>query len=262
MTGPPDGSSPRADLALHPVRPRRSLHRAPAPCGRCPDSAPSHVARHDRLQWRLVAEAATLRLLRQLDELALPIRIRSASGAAGSTLLAATDGRHRAEPRRRSGEPFSASHVGRLRHDIGHHCWGRLVGQTNDVAAFRRLFGDERRGDTDAVERDGSGATWDRTRFVTGCAASHPLEDWAETFAHYLHIVDAHDTAIAHDPTPPDGGDDTGSFELADILAAWRQTATGADAVVEPTGVVVDKLAFVHRQVGAHIRRDRFYATH
>ena len=118
----------------------------------------------------------------------------------------------------------------------------------------------------------------DRTRFVTAYAASHPLEDFAETFAHYLHIIDALDTAAAHHLVPPDSTgvvvtDDLAALELDDVLDAWRPInvavneiaeTLGAPAVYpfEPTGVVVDKLAFVHRQVADHSERDRFYAIH
>jgi hypothetical protein len=94
---------------------------------------------------------------------------------------------------------------------------------------------------------------------MTAYAASHPLEDWAETFAHYLHIVDALDTAIANGLTPADLGADT---DFADILDAWRPVNAAITAVAaavgmppiypfDPSGAVVDKLTFVHDRVAA-----------
>jgi hypothetical protein len=193
--------------------------------------------------------------------------------------LAETDDQHRDELRRRLGEPFRTV-IGHLRHEIGHHYWGRLVGQTNEIDRFRRLFGDERGDYARAVDRHYSGgnAAWDPTRFVTAYAASHPLEDWAETFAHYLHIIDAVDTAVAHDLIPSDRtgmlvADAIGDLELADVLEAWRPINAAVNAIAEtlgapavypfdPVGAVVDKLAFVHGQIAAHTERDRFYADH
>jgi hypothetical protein len=256
-------------------------------------------ARPDAVEAWMTAEAAKRRLVHQLDELALPIEIRSTAAPEGLAFdlvhlpgeggitghldgvvtldLAETDDQHRDELRRRLGEPFRTV-IGHLRHEIGHHYWGRLVGQTDDLGRFRQLFGDERDDYRRAVERYYAvgNAEWDRTRFATAYAASHPLEDFAETFAHYLHILDATDTAIAHDLCPPDS---TGvivtkavtNVEFDDVLDAWRPINTAVNAIAEtlgapavypfePTGAVVDKLAFVHRQVAAHTERDRFYA--
>ena len=246
------------------------------------------------------AEAAKRRLVHQLDELALPIEMRSDSmpdglvfdlvylpGEGGITGhldgvvtldLAETDEYHRDDLRRRLGEPFRTV-IGHLRHEVGHHYWVRLVGQTDEVERFRRLFGDEREDYSQAVERyyAGAGDSWDRTRFVTAYAAAHPLEDWAETFAHYLHILDVVDTAVAHHLVPADRAqmlvtDAVVSLEISEILDAWRPINSAVNAIAETLGAptvypfdpvdgVVAKLAFVHRQIGAHTVRDRFYAA-
>ena len=261
--------------------------------GRPDDGRPNAVK-----AW-MAAEAAKRRLVHQLDELALPIEIRSATAPDGLAFdlvslpgeggitghldgivtldLAETDEQHRDDLRRRLGEPFRTV-IGHLRHEIGHHYWGRLVGQTNEIGRFRRLFGDEQVDYARAVDQHYSGgnAAWDPTRFVTAYAASHPLEDWAETFAHYLHIIDAVDTAAAHHLVPPDRtgmlvADAVGDLEFTDILEAWRPINAAVNAIAEtlgapavypfePVGAVVDKLAFVHGQISAHTERDRFYA--
>jgi hypothetical protein len=257
------------------------------------------VGRPDAIEAWMAAESAKRRLVHQLDELALPIEIQSDAmpdgfvfdlvylpGEGGITGhldgvvtldLAETDERHRDDLRRRLGEPFRTV-IGHLRHEIGHHYFARLVGQSNDVGTFRRLFGDERDDYRQALERyyATAGDTWDRDRFVTAYAAAHPLEDWAETFAHYLHILDAIDTAVAHDLVPSARTLVThavSTLEFTDILDAWRPVNTAVNAIAEtvgspavypfePTGVVIDKLAFVHRQIAAHTTRDRFYADH
>jgi hypothetical protein len=258
------------------------------------------VGRPDAIEAWMAAESAKRRLIHQLDELALPIEIKTESmpdgfvfdlvylpGEAGITGhldgvvtldLAETDERHRDDLRRRLGEPFRTV-IGHLRHEVGHYYWARLVAQTNDVDAFRNLFGDATADYATALERHYAGAedTWDSTRFVTAYAASHPLEDWAETFAHYLHILDAIDTAVAHDLVPSRRAralvtGAVGSLPFNDILDAWRPVNTAVNAIAEtigrpsvylfePAGAVIDKLTFVHRQIAAHTERDRFYAS-
>jgi hypothetical protein len=257
-------------------------------------------ARPDAVVAWMAAEAAKRRLVHQLDELALPIDVRSSSvpdglafdlvhlpGEGGITGhldgvvtldLAEADDGHREDLRRQLGEPFRTV-IGHLRHEIAHHYWGRLVGQTDQLADFRRRFGDERVDYAAAVERHYAGVNgaWDPTRFVTAYAASHPLEDWAETFAHYLHIVDALDTAVAHDLIPSESrallvADPFATLEFDAVLDAWRPINIAVSAIAEtlggpavypfdPVGAVVDKLNFVHLQVAAHSERDRFYAV-
>ena len=67
-----------------------------------------------------------------------------------------------------------------------------LVRNRGCETAFRRLFGDERVDHRAVVEATTPAyrPAWDPTIDMTADVASYPLEDWAETFAHYLHIVD------------------------------------------------------------------------
>ena len=169
--------------------------------------------------------------------------------------------------------------IGHLRHEIGHYFWKRLVAQTDAVEAFRQLFGDERTDYAAAISRyyaEGPGV-WNPNRHVTAYAASHPLEDWAETFAHYLHIIDATDTAAAHHLVPDDraarlASEQVVTLDFETILEAWRPINTAVNAIAEtlgapiiypyqPAGIVIDKLSFVHRQVASHTERDNFYAV-
>ena len=94
-------------------------------------------------------------------------------------------------------EPYRTL-LGHLRHEVGHYYWSRLVAGSRWQEPFRQLFGDERADYAAALKRNydaGAPADW-RDRHITSYAASHPWEDWAETWAHYLHIVDGLDTAL------------------------------------------------------------------
>ena len=261
--------------------------------GRPDESNPAAV------QAWITAEAVKRRLVHQLDELALRIEIRSTAtpdglafdlvylpgtgGITGHTEgvvtldLCEADDVRRDELRRRLGEPFRTV-IGHLRHEIGHYYWNRLVAQTDAIDAFRQLFGDERADYAAAISNYYAygGEVWDPTRHVTAYAAAHPLEDWAETFAHYLHIIDATDTAAAHHLVPSERAAGLASqqvvrLDFRTILDAWRPINAAVNAIAEtvgasviypyePAGDVIEKLAFVHRQVAAHTERDNFYA--
>lgn len=87
--------------------------------------------------------------------------------------------------------------LGHFRHEVGHYYWDRLVRDTRHVEGFRRLFGDERADYAEALRRHhaaGAPDDWSNS-FVSAYASSHPWEDWAETWAHYLHITDTLETA-------------------------------------------------------------------
>lgn len=82
--------------------------------------------------------------------------------------------------------------VGHFRHEVGHYYWSRLVEHSPDLAPFRALFGDDR-ADYAASASDyyarGDAGGWEEN-YVSRYATMHPWEDFAETFAHYLHIVE------------------------------------------------------------------------
>ena len=94
-------------------------------------------------------------------------------------------------------EPYRTL-LGHFRHEIGHYYFA-LVTPGQARQDFERLFGDpaaDYRAALDRHYRDGPPSGW-RARFISSYATMHPAEDWAETFAHYLHIRDALDTAAA-----------------------------------------------------------------
>jgi hypothetical protein len=108
--------------------------------------------------------------------------------------VAEADDAEREKRRQQMREPYRTL-LGHFRHEIGH--WERLVKDTDWIAGFRRQFGDEREDYGHGLERyyrQGVTADWPE-RFVSAYASSHPWEDSAETWAHYLHMTDTLETA-------------------------------------------------------------------
>ena len=93
-------------------------------------------------------------------------------------------------------EPYRTL-LGHFRHEVGHYYWDRLVWGTGWMNGFHSLFGDETAGYAEALQRhydDGPAADWPQ-HYVSAYASTHPWEDWAECWAHYLHMRDTVDTA-------------------------------------------------------------------
>jgi len=90
--------------------------------------------------------------------------------------------------------------VGHFRHEIGHFYWDQLIQNTPRLEPFHKLFGDETFAYQQALDRhykEGPPADWP-ANFVSAYATLHPWEDWAETWAHYLHMIDTLDTARSY----------------------------------------------------------------
>lgn len=112
--------------------------------------------------------------------------------------LAEADDAEREERRTTMGEPYRTL-LGHFRHEIAHHYWDLLVANKPPIEQFRAVFGDERQDYAQALQNhyaNGAPAGWPE-RFISAYATSHPWEDFAETFAHYLHIVDTAEVAAA-----------------------------------------------------------------
>ncbi len=246
--------------------------------------------------WMLV-EASKRRLIHQLDHLGLPIEPRTPATPNGLVFdlvhvrgerrltdhldgvvtvdLTETDPVGRDGLQRARGERYRTL-IGHLRHEIAHHYWHRLVGQSDHLPAFRALFGDERADYASALERHYATpvVAWDEHCFVTRYAQVHPQEDWAETFAHYLHLADLVGTARAHGLIEPDTTPRTTPVTVhsafGPILHRWQRLARAlddlADAVgsapiypINSAGAVLDKLEFIHACIRDHANRGRFY---
>ncbi|WP_191601619.1 zinc-binding metallopeptidase family protein [Marinomonas algicola] len=86
--------------------------------------------------------------------------------------------------------------IGHFRHEVGHYYWDRLILKNKKgLRAFRKLFGDERVSYADSLKThyEMPNEHW-KENYISVYASSHPWEDWAETWAHYLHIVDTLET--------------------------------------------------------------------
>lgn len=183
------------------------------------------------LQEFALAEGAKRRLLFELGELGLQLpswreqegglafELLSSTGEAVTTGhadgvitldLAESDAAHREQMRAEMGEPYRTL-LGHFRHEVGHFVFGHLAPEGSEaLARCRALFGDDREDYAAALERhyaDGPPRDW-AERHVSAYATMHPYEDWAETWAHYLHIRDTAQTAVAYGvrvagPSPP-----------------------------------------------------------
>ncbi len=94
-------------------------------------------------------------------------------------------------------EPYRTL-LGHFRHEIGHYYWDRLIADTPWLEKFRDVFGDERVDYAASLKRnyeEGPPPDW-ANQHITSYASVHPWEDWAECWAHYLHVVDSLDTAL------------------------------------------------------------------
>jgi len=190
--------------------------------------------------------------------------------------LAESDDARREQRRAELGEPYRTM-LGHLRHELGHYFQPLIIDGDEDWAQARELFGDDRRDYERALERhyaEGAPEDW-AERYVSAYATMHPWEDWAETFAHYLHIRDTLQTAAEYGvsvrgpravnldrslkATPqPEAGDR--SFD--EVLDNWLPLTYALNAVNRSMGSddlypftlaepVIEKLRFVHHHVQA-----------
>ena len=104
----------------------------------------------------------------------------------------------REKSRKAMKEPYRTL-IGHFRHEVGHYYWDRLIDNTKFLSHYRALFGDDRQDYGEALQKhykNGAPANWNQ-HFISTYASSHPWEDWAETWAHYLHIMDTLQTGFS-----------------------------------------------------------------
>lgn len=116
----------------------------------------------------------------------------------GLITLALSEADDAERERRRSlmHEPYRTI-LGHFRHEVGHYYWDRLVADGGNQEECRAIFGDDEEDYEEALKRhyqNGAPADW-QDNFVSTYASTHAWEDWAETWAHYLHIIDSLETA-------------------------------------------------------------------
>jgi hypothetical protein len=244
-------------------------------------------------RWRAL-EAAKHRLFYTLLRLGLPLETRAENPTHGLAFdfLAETpaqpkvltghddglitialkegDDAERERMREQMGELYRTP-LGHFRHEIGHHYWDLLVRDTAHLDRFRALFGDERADYAEAlrahyarVHKPG----WQEF-FVSVYATSHPWEDFAETWAHYLHIVDTLEMAASfgisiHPKLTREAAlqaeidfDAYREEDMAAIVDAWLPLAFAVNSLNRSMGqpdlypfvlspAVVEKLGFIH----------------
>ena len=233
------------------------------------------------------AEQAKRRLIAELHELNLPVfgrHIDPQYGLAFDLLSSATehvltvhddglvtvdlaegDDVHREQMRVEMDEPYRTL-LGHFRHEIGHYYFYRLIGPAPEyLRRFTELFGDPTTDYQAAVDRHysmGPPVGWEQD-FVSSYATMHPAEDWAETFAHYLHIRSTLDTAAAYGLAPASATYQRrvlGPSAFDTMIDTWLPLAWSLNMVNRAMGKpdlypfvlpvpVLEKMRFVHTVV-------------
>ncbi len=256
------------------------------------------------LRWYRI-EAAKRRLLFTLDGLNLPIIGRDAdpehglafellegpssadefddstpggepvyTGHVGGVItinIAEADDSTRERVREKMGEAYRTL-LGHFRHEAGHYYWDRLIDGGPWLDEFRALFGDEREDYGEALERHhatGAPADWPQS-WISAYASMHPWEDWAETWAHYLHIVDTLETA-AHmgvqrqsRPVSLERNPQRDIPPFASMVEEWNWLSRSLNALNRSLGLpdaypfipshkVLEKLQFIDRLIKAGV---------
>ncbi|MBM9462754.1 putative zinc-binding metallopeptidase [Aeromicrobium sp. YIM 150415] len=229
-----------------------------------------------------IAEQAKRRLIVELDDLGLPIIPRQADPENGLAfdLLSSTneevtighaDGvitidlaegndAYRERLREQLDEPYRTM-LGHFRHEIGHYYEPILIDDDELRARYRELFGDERADYQAEIDRhyaQGPPEDWPE-RYISAYATMHPFEDFAETFAHVLHITDSVDTASAYGLVTVDPSAFTVFRDL--VTGVWIPLSTALNQINQSMGKeplypfvlapgVLDKLEFVASLIG------------
>jgi hypothetical protein len=276
---------------LLPVDAPESLCRACRHNLTIPDlSAPRNVE-----LWRKLEEAKH-RLLYTILRLGLPLFDRTerkdglgfelpadeperkvVTGHAGGLItiaLAEADDAERERRRTELGEPYRTL-LGHFRHEVGHWYWDILVRDTPWRAPFTALFGDADQDYAAALQRhyaEGPRPGW-QDELISGYAGAHPWEDFAETWAHYFHMIDTLETGgsfgIVLSPrldrdqilsTSLDFDVYATALEMGRLAEAWVALSAALNSFNRSMGLpdpypfvlsprVIEKLGFVHRLV-------------
>lgn len=212
-----------------------------------------------------------------LEQLTPTQRVMTGHDSGVITLnIAEADDARREQLRTHLHEPYRTL-LGHFRHEIGHYYWDRLVDQSPWLEEFRSLFGDERADYSAALAAHYANPRTDwPAQFVSSYASSHPWEDWAECWAHYMHLQDGLETAatwglkLKHalpdappvEATPLDLS--APSIEPA-LIEQWLPVAQFVNAMSRSLGShdsypfvvpapVIQKLEFIHKVIGAAVR--------
>ncbi|WP_394000531.1 putative zinc-binding metallopeptidase [Luteimonas sp. WGS1318] len=176
------------------------------------------------------------------------------------------------------GEPYRTL-LGHFRHEIGHYYWDRLVRDAGEaeLERCRAVFGDDRRDYGEALAShyaNGAPEDW-QASYVSSYATMHAWEDWAETWAHYLHMVDTLEMASAFGiRVVPDVSEDASMdtrpapdpFHVVNVqrlIDAWLPLTYAVNSLNRAMGqpdlypfviapAVVVKMAYIHDLIRRH----------
>ncbi|HEY2754627.1 MAG TPA: putative zinc-binding peptidase [Pseudolabrys sp.] len=256
---------------------------------------PDQSVSENLINWRKI-EIAKHRLFYTLLRLRLPLATKQedpnglafdfvASSSGGPLMtghanglitinISEADDAERERQRKNLAEPYRTL-LGHFRHEIAHYYWDRLIRDSPSLVEFRQLFGDERPDYGQALQAhyaNGPVANWP-DHYVTAYASSHPWEDFAETWAHYFHMVDTLETANAFGmrvrPRVSMGADLATSIDfdphlagMERIIDSWLPLTFAMNSINRSMGMadlypfvlappVIVKLSFVHDRIHA-----------
>lgn len=187
--------------------------------------------------------------------------------------LQEADDAAREKLRQEMGEPYRTL-LGHFRHEVGHYFWDRLVRDGGHLECCRAVFGDETQDYGQALQThyaQGAPADWQQN-YVSSYATAHPWEDFAETWAHYLHIVDTLEMGTAFglrvNPKVADTDDLTATFDfdphaaggIEQLIDAWLPLTFAVNNLNRCMGeadlypfvlspAVIAKLGYIHQLV-------------
>jgi hypothetical protein len=250
---------------------------------------PALTIEKNLVRWKNI-EIAKHRLIYSLLKLALPVSVKTDNGDQGLAFdfmadtspdekvvtghqkgtitlnIEEADEAKRMRHKADLGEKYRTL-LGHFRHEIGHYYWEVLTKDRNVLMEYRRLFGDERADYQTALEayyNQGPPANWS-DNYISPYASAHPWEDWAETWAHYLHMMDTLETAYYFGVSvdPPHGTQisiTTDPYLIPDfnhILKSWLPLSLAMNSLSRSMGhsdfypfvisaPVAQKLKFIH----------------
>jgi hypothetical protein len=167
-------------------------------------------------------------------------------------------------------EPYRTL-LGHMRHEAGHYYWDLLVDDGGRLDESRAVFGDDRESYREALERyyeHGPKPGWEAA-YVSAYATMHPWEDFAETWTHYLHMVDTLDTGAGFGlSVNPTVGEDPRHAAVIDfdpydppsldhLVRAWLPLTAAVNSLnrsmgqpdlypFDPSPNIIGKVRFIH----------------
>jgi hypothetical protein len=188
--------------------------------------------------------------------------------------IAEADDSVREKVRHEMGEPLRTL-LGHFRHEIGHYYWDRLVLGSKFLNRYRELFGNEQDNYDEALKRyyaNGAPANW-QENYISAYATAHPWEDWAETWAHFIHIQDTLEVAndfglvgksVRLDPKNAGRKPWLASEQLTfeGIIGAWAELSIALNSINRAMGLadtypfvlsppVINKLRFIFEVIAS-----------